>query len=235
VLFNTVKHFWMSATSIEIARCWFEIIDSLDRICKAKFPTFSVMICPHSPLVFNKVVSYIINETALRALPLVCSPMPLSGATSPVTLAGTLSLANAETLFSLVCVQNIKKGAPFIYGPFASLMDMATGLFCSTGPERILLGLLGTKIAQWYNLPSYYSVGHSESKLLDLQAGYEHSMGLLTALDSPASVIGSVGSLAKAVVLSLEDMLIGVEYIRAIHHRAHIGNHPILLLILYMA
>jgi trimethylamine--corrinoid protein Co-methyltransferase len=218
VLSNSMKHFWMSATSIEIARCWFEIIDILDGICKTEYPAFSVMICPHSPLVLNKVVSYIINETAQRGLPIVCSPMPLAGATSPMTLAGTLALANAETLFSLFCQQVIKTGAPFIYGPYATVMNMNNGSFTSIGPERILLGLGGTQLAQWYKLPSYFSAGHSESNQLDSQAGFEHCFGLLTALNSTASIIGGVGSLSKAMVLSPEDMLIGIDYLRAIRH-----------------
>ena len=216
VLSNSAKHCWMSAASIENARCWFEIIDILDGLGKHEFPCFSVMVSPHSPLSVNEVVSYITIESARRGLPIICSAMPLAGGTAPITLAGTLTLANAETLFLLVCAQTVRPGLPFVYGPHTTIMDMSTGAFRSMGPERILLGLGNTQMARWYKLPDYFTVGHTESKLLDLQAGYEHGMGLITALSSHASVVGSVGSLTKAIVLSPEDMLVGVEFIRAL-------------------
>ena len=41
-------------------------------------------------------------------------------------------------------------------------------------------------------------------------------MGLLAALSSRASIIGRVGSLTKGMVLSPEDTLIGVEFVRAL-------------------
>ena len=216
VLSNSAKHCWMSAASIENAKYWFEIIDILTGLGKHDFPYFSVMVCPHSPLAINKVVSHITLESAQRGLPIICSPVPLAGGTTPFTLAGTLVLSNAETLFILVCAQTIRPGLPFVYGPHTSIMDMSTGAFRSMGPERMLLGLGNTQMARWYKLPDYFTVGHSGSKLLDIQAGYEHGMGLITALSSRASVVGCVGSLTQAIVLSPEDTLIGIEFIRAL-------------------
>jgi trimethylamine--corrinoid protein Co-methyltransferase len=216
LLSNTAKHCWMSATNIETARCWFEMIDVLAAASRSRASSFSVLLCPNSPLALNRVIGFMMSEGARRHLPLICSTMPLSGGTAPFTLAGALALANSETLFVLVCCQEINEGSPFIYGPYASVMNMSTGRFQAMGVERIILGLAATQMANCYGLPSYLSVGHSCSKLLDLQAGYEHGMGLILAVSSAASIVGSVGSLDNALVLSPENMLIGVEFLRSL-------------------
>ena len=54
-------------------------------------------------------------------------PIPLSGGTTPVTLAGTMVEHTAECLSGIVLSQCIKKGAPIIYGGGATALDMQGG------------------------------------------------------------------------------------------------------------
>jgi trimethylamine--corrinoid protein Co-methyltransferase len=57
----------------------------------------------------------------------VVTPFTLSGAMSPVTIAGALLQQNAEALAVIAFTQMIRAGAPVIYGGFTSNVDMRSG------------------------------------------------------------------------------------------------------------
>ena len=57
----------------------------------------------------------------------IMSPFILAGAMSPVTVAGLAAQALAEALSGMAYCQLVRKGAPVVFGTFASSMSMATG------------------------------------------------------------------------------------------------------------
>jgi trimethylamine--corrinoid protein Co-methyltransferase len=64
-----------------------------------------------------------------REIPLIYVPTIMPGASGPLTLAGSLALAAAESLAGLVMHQTQHPGAPFIFGACVSQLDMRTMLF----------------------------------------------------------------------------------------------------------
>jgi len=59
-----------------------------------------------------------------RGIPVTCAPAPIAGATSPATLAGTLSQLHAEALAGIALVQVLAPGAKVLYGAVPTIMDL---------------------------------------------------------------------------------------------------------------
>jgi trimethylamine--corrinoid protein Co-methyltransferase len=68
-------------------------------------------------------------------LPHIYCPGMLAGATGPVTIAGSLVLANAEMLGALTLAQLKREGAPFVYGGGIMFFDMRTTIVSQGAPE----------------------------------------------------------------------------------------------------
>ena len=82
-------------------------------------------------------------EMARLGQPVVVTPFTLAGAMSPVSLAGALSLQNAEALALIAFIQMVRPGAPAVYGGFTSNVDMRTGAPAFGTPEYAKAVLAG--------------------------------------------------------------------------------------------
>lgn len=118
-------------------------------------PIVSGCTCPQSPLTISAGCADPIIEYARANLPQNILSMALAGATSPVTLAGTLVTHNAEVLGGIVLAQLTRKGAPVMYGSSTSIIDLKQ-LTATVGcPELGMISAAVAKLAQFYLLPSY--------------------------------------------------------------------------------
>jgi trimethylamine--corrinoid protein Co-methyltransferase len=118
-------------------------------------PPCSLGICPVSPLQLSTECCEVVIEAARLGIPCNVLSMALSGATAPMTNAGTLIVHNAEVLGGITLSQLTKKGAPVIYGSSTTMMDMKC-VNASVGvPELAMISAAVAKIAQYYMLPSF--------------------------------------------------------------------------------
>jgi trimethylamine--corrinoid protein Co-methyltransferase len=104
-------------------------------------------------------------------IPLIYVPTIMPGASGPLTLAGSLALAVAESLAGLVLQQARRPGAPFIFGACVSPLDMRTMLFPYGSPEWRASDLALAEVAREYGLPVFGTGGATDSTLVDAQAG----------------------------------------------------------------
>lgn len=118
-------------------------------------PIVSTMVCTSSPLQLHKGTAEIIIESARAGIPVNILPMVMAGATSPVTLAGTLVVHNAELLGGLVLNQLVNRGAPVIYGSSSTTFDMVHLTAPVGTPELAMTSAAAAKMAQYYLLPSF--------------------------------------------------------------------------------
>ncbi|HMR98101.1 MAG TPA: trimethylamine methyltransferase family protein, partial [Anaerolineales bacterium] len=81
---------------------------------------------PVSPLVMNAGTVDKMKSAIERGLPVVISNYSLSGATTPITPAGTIAVLMAELLAGLVIGQLYKEGAPMFLGMLPVYLDMKT-------------------------------------------------------------------------------------------------------------
>ncbi len=147
-------------------------------------------------------------------VPLIYVPTIMPGASGPLTLAGSLALAAAESLAGLVMHQTWSPGAPFIFGACVSRLDMRTMLFPYGSPEWRLNDLVMAELSRYYRLPVFGTGGATDSKLVDGQTGIEYASSLLVAALAGTNLIHDVGYLDSGLTGSLESILLGAEQIR---------------------
>jgi trimethylamine--corrinoid protein Co-methyltransferase len=138
---------------------------------------------------------------------------PLAGGTSPVTLAGSLAMADAEVLSGIIINQIIEPGRPCIYNAgFAHVFDMMTTLVLTGSPENALLQAAGAEMAQFHGLPSA-SWALSDSSMLDSQASAEKLLTSLIHTLSKVNMIWGVGNIETSKTISPEIAVIDNELI----------------------
>ena len=165
---------------------------------------------PISPLVYNEETTDKLLVSADWGVPVLCGPLTMAGGTSPVTLAGTIAQANAETLFGLVIFQIRRKGAPYILMPLAATIDMQIGDMVR-GPESALVRTAGRELGQYYGLPVQSGIVSFDNRgVLDAEVGWEGMLGGLTTMLSGGSLGMVIGAGPSLEVPVLADELIGM-------------------------
>jgi trimethylamine--corrinoid protein Co-methyltransferase len=111
--------------------------------------------CPVSPLKLPRDATEVIIESARAWCSDTILSMAMSGGSSPVTLAGTLVLHNAEVLSGIVLAQLAERGCPVTYGSSTTAMDLKLAAACVGSPELALFSAACAQIARRYLIPSF--------------------------------------------------------------------------------
>jgi trimethylamine---corrinoid protein Co-methyltransferase len=178
-------------------------------------PSMMGIVTPISPLKVA-VMNEGLVDAVLAGVPILYSPSPMMGATSPATVAGTVVLANAEVLFGVVLTQLIKPGAPVVLKPDTDVFDMKTTQCTYGSPEQNLGKLAMIQLARRYNLPIYGLGGGVEAKTPDAEAASESMMSMLLNGLTGMTLNQSLGSLAWGLYGSPEMAVICDEQVRMI-------------------
>ncbi len=118
-----------------------------------------------------------------RKIPAIVSSGPILGASSPVTIAGTVAQAHAEILGCIVIHQLINPGAPLVYTSFARGVDMRNGNISMACPEFGILKVAMAQMGRFLDLPVRMPAMLRDAKVMDAQAGFETGMiGTATGL-----------------------------------------------------
>jgi trimethylamine--corrinoid protein Co-methyltransferase len=163
---------------------------------------------PICPLVHPRDAVEEIIAAAEAGIPLTYFPGPMTGATSPVTVAGTIVLAMADAFTGLVIAQLVNPGNPMVLGIAVNIMDMSTGALCCGPPEFSLGNAAHAEVLRYYELPSWGTAGLSDAKIVDEQAAIESTFScMLNALaglnmvhDTGYMEIGMTGSIDMVVL-----------------------------------
>lgn len=132
-----------------------------------------------SPLRFAPETTETLTEAVRAGIPVSLVSAPQSGATSPASLVGTLVQVVAEELAGITYVQLLRPGHPILYGGMPLVSDLRTGNMSGGGAELALMNAGSAQMAQFYGMAIYSSSALTDSKVPDIQAGYEK--GLTTA------------------------------------------------------
>lgn len=165
-------------------------------------------VCPSSPLVWGDTACQNLIDCARFGIPAEIIPAPQMGATSPITLAGTLVQSNAEFLSGLVISQLVNPGVPIIYGGSPTTFDMKHLSSCLGSIENMMVACAASEVAKYYKLPCHAYLGLSDSKTLDVQSGIETSSGIILGALAGVNVVSGPGMLAFENCQSLEKLVI---------------------------
>ncbi len=189
-----------------------EVAGGKEKLRERPFVSFITLMV--SPLVMDSTYTDYLIEVASQGLPLAVPSEPLAGATSPVTIGGTISINLAESLAGLVLVQLINPGNPTLIGTTSSIMDMQQGVYVGGAIESALINAGCAQMAQYYKLPIYATGGMSDSKLNDSQAGYESAVtGMTVALSGANYIHDAFGLLEHCTTLSYSKMVTDNEIV----------------------
>jgi trimethylamine--corrinoid protein Co-methyltransferase len=181
-----------------------------------KRPIFTATVCPTSPLTLLDNTCQVVIESVKSGLGLLVIPMGLSGGTSSATLAGTLVTHNAEVLSCITLAQLTRKGTPCTYGCTSTILDLRFGTSAIGSPEFGMISAAIVKLAQYYRLPCWVGGGASDSKVPDIQSGYEFTLSATLSSLAGANIAFGCGVLEQGLTFDYAKLVMDAEMIRMI-------------------
>ena len=168
---------------------------------------------PITPLVLNEDTAEKIFSTIERGLPFIYSNYGMSGATSPITAAGSLALLNAELLAGLVFSQLVNEGTPMILGSLPAGFDMRSmaGLYT---PQTMLLNVACAEMMAYYELPHAGTSGSGPGWGPDLSAAGTLWLNHLTSCLGKVGLAPFVGGNFESLAFSPALVVYSDEIIR---------------------
>ena len=207
------KPFMGSVTATERAQ---DSVDMAKLVFGDEFVEHNVvmvnLINANSPLLFDGTMLGALKVYARHHQACVVSPFILSGAMSPVTVAGTLSQLLAEAMAGVALTQIIRPGVPVIFGTFVSSISMQSGAPTFGTPESNLLLLGAAQLARRLNLPFRSGGTLCASKVTDAQAAYESANTLQATMNGGVNfVLHGAGWLEGGLCSSYEKFVMDCD------------------------
>jgi len=166
---------------------------------------------PISPLKFRYESLEILKLFCRKGLPITFGPMVMAGLSGPVTLAGTLSLENAEILAGITIAQILSPGVPVEYGGIPHIADMRNLNISFGSPEQAILAVAMVQIGKSYGFSVHVNTGLTDSNIPDAQAGMEKGASMLISALAGAEMFGHLGIAGADQGASLEQLIIDNE------------------------
>jgi trimethylamine--corrinoid protein Co-methyltransferase len=189
------------------------IAGGLDKLQQRPF--ISVITCfAISPLKLCTQSTLIMQEANKSLIPVALSSAPMSGSTSPMTMAGTLAQLHAEQLAGITICQLTNPGAPLLYGGIPGMANLNTMGYLGGAVECGMMNAAIHQLSNYIKVPNYNSSGLSDSKVPDAQAGYEKAFtSLLASMGGSNYIHHSAGMLESMLTIALEQFVIDDEII----------------------
>ena len=165
-------------------------------------------ICPSPPLKWTHISSQNIIDCARNYLPQELISLPMPGAGTPITLAGSLIIHTAETLSGIVLAQCVNPGTPVVYGGAPVQFDMRFGTTPMSAVEATIISAAYSQMGKYFDLPTHTYAALSDSKVVDMQAGLESGMSGIIAQLAGINIISGAGALDFVNTFSLEKLVI---------------------------
>ncbi len=150
-------------------------------------------------------------EALVRAgMPMLLLSAGQAGATAPAPIATAIVQAVAECLAGVVYVNAIAPGHPAIFGTWPFVSDLRTGAMSGGSAEQALLTAGCAQMHRFYDLPGGAAAGIADSKMPDMQAGWEQAISnVLAGLSGLNLIYEAVGMQASLLGFSPEGMVLG--------------------------
>jgi len=170
------------------------------------------------PLRFAEDACRVLETCVRRGMPILLLAAGQAGATSPAALAGAVVQEVAEVLAGFVYVNLLRPGHPAIFGTWPFVSDLRTGAMSGgSGEQAVLMAACG-QMGRYYDLPTGIAAGMADSKLPDVQSGYEKAYTNVLAGHSGANLVyEAAGMHASLLGVCLESYVIDNDMLGAIN------------------
>lgn len=156
-----------------------------------------------------------VMEACVRGgMPILLLSAGMAGATAPATLAGAIMQAVAECLAGMVYVNAMAPGHPAVFGTWPFVVDLRTGAMSIGSGEQALLTSGCAQMHHFYGLPGGAAAGASDSKLPDMQAGWEQMCSnAMAGLSGLNMIYEAAGMHASLLGFCHESLILGDDII----------------------
>jgi len=166
------------------------------------------------PMKFATESCLVMEECIKHGMPVLLLSAGMAGATTPSTIAGAIVQAVAECLAGLVYVQAVKPGHPTVFGTWPFGLDLRTGAMTGGSGEQALLTAGCAQMHSFYDLPGGAAAGIADSKLPDMQAGWETMCSnVMAGLSGCNMIYEAAGMHASLLGFCHESLILGDDVI----------------------
>ena len=166
------------------------------------------------PMKFATESCQVMEQCIAGGMPVLLLSAGMAGATAPSTVAGAIVQAVSECLAGIVYVNAIKPGHPAIFGTWPFGLDLRTGAMTVGSGEQALLSAGCSQMHKFYGLPGGAAAGASDSKMPDMQAGWEQMCSnVMTGLSGLNMVYEAAGMHASLLGFCLESLILSDDLI----------------------
>ncbi|MFH1006186.1 MAG: trimethylamine methyltransferase family protein [Candidatus Latescibacterota bacterium] len=166
---------------------------------------------PTSPLFWEQGAIDAIMDLSGTGVPIAVLPEPNAGVSAPFTLAGLLTVNNAECLSGLVMTQMLRPGTKVLYANSWTTTDMRTGAALVGSTETSLCHVAGAQLARFYKVPSHTTAPNSDNHAHDEQNAWEKTFSTFTSVASGHDLIVNCGMFATGMTCSHEQLIMDEE------------------------
>ena len=166
---------------------------------------------PTSPLHLPQLMTNGYEIFAKYNQPTIIASEAMAGSTAPVTLAGLLVQIVAETIGGAILGQLYNPGSPIFFGTVSNTTDMRSGNSAIGAIETGLITAGMAQMARFYDIPSRGPGAVTDSKVLDIQNGFERLQTLMFAVQAGINYITCAGTYEATLVEALELLVIDDE------------------------
>jgi trimethylamine--corrinoid protein Co-methyltransferase len=182
-----------------------------------KRPPLSLLICTIAPLAQDAESMDAALVAAEAGIPVGFMAMPNTGSTAPATVAGTISLGDAEIVSAMVLIQMAYPGAPIYHSLMPGMTHPRTGAYY--GHDSYVYAI-GVELAHMWGVPTLAGTFGSGAHGL----GWEHGMGggttsFLCALCGAETGSG-MGLLRGSTLLYPEALVLDAELYYSVQENA---------------
>ena len=203
------KHVQDEIRTPELVPPMLDIMAAVAGATPAERPVYSQINCTLAPLSHDPEMTKASIALARAGVPIVIMPMPLMGATAPMSIAGNAVVSLAELLSAVVIFQLAAPGCALIAAPEPGASDMRTGLYLCGAPESTLAGLVtDDMVVNHYGLPCQGLGFGGDNKAPDLQEGVEGMASALGAALLGVDTLDAIGTMDGAQMTSLAKVVL---------------------------
>lgn len=166
------------------------------------------------PMKFATESCEVMEAVIEGGMPVLLLSAGMAGATAPSTIAGAIVQAVAECLAGLVYVNAVKPGHPAIFGTWPFGLDLRSGAMTGGSGEQALLSAGCAQMHKFYGVPGGAAAGIADSKLPDMQAGWEQMCSnVMAGLSGCNMIYESAGMHASLLGFCHESLILGDDLI----------------------
>lgn len=171
----------------------------------------TLSLSPVSPLTIHEPAAAAIVEMAKAGVIMANLPAPTGGATSPMTMTGSVVQQSAETLALLVLGQIINPGNGVVYCGRLGMLEPRTGLIWG-GVELGLSSAATVQLGHYYGFSVNVYGFSTNAHTLDAQNAFERGLNAAIPALAGADELSGIGEMEAGVMGSYAQMVLDNEF-----------------------